>query len=160
MQKIIRIGLKVSQSIFFTCCPNQTRSCSHIIGYIPGYVGIKFDIPLAHCLRSQCLPPSHALEHKSVRVSHVNLDLLYFKQTVKNWIKTNCDSQKVTTSKFTLVVYFNQRFNVFCAKNLKKKEKLENWCKILQKQLLKFVPECWLKILFPEKKKKKLKSIF
>ena len=30
---------------FIPCCPNQTQSCSHMIGYIPGHVGIIFDTP-------------------------------------------------------------------------------------------------------------------
>ena len=31
-------------NIFFTCCPNWTQACNHIIGYIPGSIGSLFSI--------------------------------------------------------------------------------------------------------------------
>ena len=31
-------------NIFFTCCPNWTQACNHIIGYIPGPIGSLFAI--------------------------------------------------------------------------------------------------------------------
>ena len=36
------------KTVFFTCGPNWTRVCSHIIGYIPVPVGLLFAIAPTH----------------------------------------------------------------------------------------------------------------
>ena len=49
-----------SHTIFFTCCPNRSQACSHIIGYIPGLIGILFAIALTLFLEWQfCHPFMH-----------------------------------------------------------------------------------------------------